>query len=141
MRGSLRCSMRRMGLMDKLKDARANAEYSAAYDVHSVNRGMYSYLPVGKFKQIRKPVSGAVAEFETGADAGGRTTLTRVAAGAIIAGPLGAIVAGMFKKDRNKIYVTVTFPDGDVAIIDAPAKDDSKLREFARKINAAGAHY
>lgn len=130
-----------MGLSDKLRNAREHAQYFAAYDVHTVSKGVYSYLPSGRFKQVKKPVSGAVAEFETGADLSPRTTLTRVAAGAIIAGPAGAIVGGMFKKDRGRAYVTVAFPDGDVAVVDGPAKDEAKLRAFAAKVNTAAAHY
>jgi len=68
---------------------------------------------------------------------GGRTTLSRVAAGAIVAGPIGAIVGGMFKKDRAKVYVTTTFADGEVVILEGPVKDEAKVREFARKVNAA----
>lgn len=126
-----------MGLKDAFNAQMERARTSAVYGVHRLSGGEYTYLPKGKFKNIRKPVAGAVAEHESGADVGGRTTLTRIAAGAIIAGPVGAIVGGMFKKDRNRFYVTITFPDGDVAVIDGPAKDESRLREFTAKVNAA----
>lgn len=105
------------------------------YGLNYVNHG--DYFGVG----VKKPVAGAVAEFESGAAVGGRTTLTRVAAGAIVAGPVGAIVGGMFKKDRSKVYVTVTFPDGQVVVVDGPSKDESKLRQFAAEVSAAGRHY
>lgn len=89
---------------------------------------------------VKKSVAGAVAEFESGAQQK-NTTVTRVAAGAIIAGPVGAIVGGLFKKDKSRAYVTVMFPDGQVAIIDGPIKDEKQLRSYAQIINAAGRHY
>ena len=126
-----------MGFKDAWNAQMERSKTSALYGIHTVSQGVYSYIPKGQFKKIKKPITGAVAEFESGADVGGRTTLTRVAAGAIIAGPVGAVVGGLFKKDRNRAYVTVTFPDGDVVVIDGPAKDERKLREFAAKTNAA----
>lgn len=109
-----------------------------AYGVHSVTRdGNYRFLPQGGFHQVVRPVAGAVAEYEPGSAVDGRTTLTRVAAGAVIAGPVGAIVGGMFKKDRAKGYVTVTFPDGDVAVADGPLKDEDKMRRFVAGVNDA----
>lgn len=86
---------------------------------------------------LSRSVAGAVAEFESGADQK-RTTLTRVAAGAIVAGPAGAIVGGLFRKNQSRVYVSITFPDGDVAVIDGPVKDEAQLREFARVVNVAG---
>lgn len=120
---------------------RENAKWFALYETHKVSNGEYSFLPDGKFKKVRRPIAGAVAEYEAGSSVGGRTTLTRVAAGALLAGPAGAIVGGMFKKDVSKGYVTTTFPDGTVVILEGPLKDESKLRQFAAKVNAAAAHY
>lgn len=117
--------------MERSKAAAADAPFAARYGGHYLAQGSYH------FALDSRPIAGAVAEFENGADIGGRTTLARVAVGAIIAGPVGAIVGGMFKKDRAKVYVTTTFPDGEVIILEAPAKDESKLREFTRKVNAA----
>lgn len=83
---------------------------------------------------IKRDIAGASAEYESGADRS-RPTLTRIGAGALLAGPVGAIAGGMFKKDRTKGYVTVIFPDGATVIIDGPAKDEKKMREFANAIN------
>ena len=116
-------------------------KWYAGYGTHAVKSGKYTHFPKGSLKEIRKPIGGAVAEYEAGDYAGERTTLTRVAAGAIIAGPVGAIIGGMFRKDRSRGYVTVTFPDGDVVVVDGPLKDADKMREFARKVNAASEHY
>lgn len=136
-----------MGFKDwyKAQDARHKAVSSPQavagyYRAHRIMDGLYTYLPSGQLKAISKRVAGAAADFESGADQK-RTTLTRVAVGAIIAGPAGAIVGGMFKKDKSRVYVTVAFPDGEVAIVDGPAKDEKKLREFTLIVNRAGRHY
>lgn len=114
-----------------------HAAQFAAYGAHSLSKGVYKYIPEGKIKPIKKSVIGAHVEVESGADQSGRTTLTRVLGGAVIAGPVGAVVGGMFKKDETKVYATVTFADGEVAIIEAPAKDERELREFTERVNAA----
>lgn len=122
-----------MGFKTKLAEARASAKTFAAYGLHSTKNGEYSYLPPGSFKQIKKPVLGAQAVFERGSDKA-RPTLTRVGAGALIAGPAGAIVGALFQKDTSRNYVTVVFADGDTVIIDGPAKDEKKMRLFADRI-------
>lgn len=129
-----------MGLKDWYDAQTERHNDTALYGVHKVAKGEYSYLPQGKFKQIRKSVAGAVAEFESGTE-NSSATVTRVVAGAIIAGPVGAIVGGLFKKQKGRVYVYVTFADGDVVIIDGPVKDESKLRDFTLKINAAAEKY
>ena len=123
-----------------MRRAREHAQWFAHYDVHKIDKGEYIYLPKGQFKNIKKPIAGASAEFDKGGEHSS-ATVGRVAAGLIIAGPVGAIVGGMFKKQKGRAYVYVTFADGEVAIIDGPAKDESKLREFAVKVNAASEHY
>lgn len=127
-----------MGLWAKMKESQAKAAEELAgmahYGVHSVRKGVYDYLPQGKVKSVQKPIEGAEATFESGADKS-RPTLTRIGAGAIIAGPAGAIVGGLFKKDTSKAYVTVIFADGDTAIIEGPGKDELKLRKFAADVN------
>lgn len=110
------------------------------YGAHSFLHGTYQYFPEGHFKQVTKDIAGATAEFEAGAGQA-NATAGRVIAGALIAGPAGAIVGGMFKKEKGRAYVYVTFADGDVAIVDGPLKDESKLRMFAANLNAASKHY
>lgn len=127
-----------MGFKEKYAEARASAKTFAAYGVHSTKNGDYSYLPPGKFKQIRKPVQGAQATFERGSDRD-RPTLTRVGAGALIAGPAGAVVGALFKKNTSRNYITVIFSDGDTAIIDGPSKDERKMRAFAQAVNEQAA--
>jgi len=128
-----------MGFKDAWNRQMERSKSNTFYGVHRVTGGEYAYLPEGSFKYVRKPVAGAVAEYEPGSAVDGRTTLTRVGVGAIVAGPVGAIVGGMFKKDRSRGYVSVTFPDGDVVVLDGPLTDEKKLREFARKVTDAGA--
>lgn len=114
--------------------AARSAAVSASYGKHQIKDRLYREGLLG----ITKPMAGAVATFESGADRG-RPTLTRIGAGAIIAGPVGAIAGGLFKKNKSKCYVTIVFPDGDTAIIDAPVKDETKLRKFAAEANLASA--
>ena len=125
-----------MGFKDAWNRQMERSRIVAAYGVHSVTRdGNYRWMPEGSLKQQVRPVVGAVAEYEPGSASAGRTTLTRVAAGAIIAGPAGAIVGGLFKKDTSRGYVTVTFPDGSVVVADGPLRDEPKMRQFAQRVN------
>lgn len=130
--------------MDGLKTARENAKKHVQYDSVlgdlALVSGRLVYTPKGQMP-VKRSVAGAEAEFEHGGEVGKRTTVTRVAAGAIIAGPLGAIVGGVLRKQQNRVYVTVTLPDGDVMLADAPVKDERKAREFARTVTAAGVAY
>ncbi|GAA1323181.1 DUF4429 domain-containing protein [Leucobacter albus] len=87
---------------------------------------------------LKRPIEGATAEFESGADRS-RPTLTRIGGGALLAGPVGAIAGGMFKKDKTKGYVTIVFPDGATVIVEGPAKDEKKMREFASAVTRIGA--
>lgn len=106
---------------------------TAIYAGHIVDYKGYRY-GLG----IKRDIAGAKAEFESGADRT-RPTLTRIGAGALLAGPVGAIAGGMFKKDRTKVYVTIVFPDGATVIVDGPAKDEKKLRQFAGSVNSISA--
>ncbi|GAA1579225.1 hypothetical protein [Leucobacter aridicollis] len=103
-----------------------------SYAGHKVSGGLFA-TPTGA-----KSIAGASALFESGADHS-RPTLTRIGAGAVIAGPAGAIVGGLFKKNTAKGYVTVEFPDGEAVIIEGPAKDETKMRQFAADVNRIAA--
>jgi len=126
-----------MGFKDAWNRQVERSRIVGAYGVHSVTRdGNYRWMPEGSLKQQVRPLSGASAEYEPGSATAGRTTLTRVAAGAVIAGPVGAIVGGMFKKDTARGYVSVTFPDGSVVVVDGPLQDESKMRRFVQVVNS-----
>lgn len=79
------------------------------------------------------PVAGAKADFEHGANVGGRVTATRVM--------LTGVFALAMKKDRNKVYVMVQLADGEQLLLDAKAKQEKDAREFASKVNQAGTHF
>lgn len=119
---------------ERYKEAQSNI--GGFYGVYALRSGNL----VWGLNQKKWPVAGAQAVFETGASAKS-PTLGRVAAGAILAGPAGAIVGGLFQKDKTKAYITVTFADESVVIIDGPAKDETKMRDFTQRINNASRHY
>ncbi|WP_209374293.1 hypothetical protein [Brevibacterium renqingii] len=80
-------------------------------------------------------LAGAKAEFETGANIGGRMTATRVIGGGLLFGPAGAIVGGMWKKNRAKVYIVITDNNGRTGLIETSAKNETKAREFANAVN------
>lgn len=85
----------------------------------------------------RYTLTGAHAEVEASGDMGKRTTATRVITGGVLFGPAGAVVGGLIRKSRNQIYITITFPNGDTGLIEAPAKQETDARRFAVAINNA----
>lgn len=106
----------------------------AIYEKHQVAAGAYR----SSFLATPKPIEGASATFDSGADRS-RPTLTRIGAGAIVAGPVGAIAGGLFKKNTSKCYVTIEFPDGEAVIVEGPVKDEAKMRQFAADVNKIAA--
>lgn len=65
-----------------------------------------------------------------------RMTATRIGAGALLAGPVGAIIGGMAKKDRSKTWVIVTHPGGSFQE-EVSSKDKPKAVAFVRSFEAA----
>lgn len=65
-----------------------------------------------------------------------RMTATRIGAGAVLAGPIGAIIGGMAKKDRSKTWVIVTHPGGAFQE-EVSSKDKPKAVAFVRAFEAA----
>lgn len=84
------------------------------------------------------PIEGAKATMETGAQAASRMTATRVAAGAIVLGPLGALLGGMAKKDMSKLFVVIELGDGRTVTAEVKAKHEAKVRRFVTAVNEAG---
>lgn len=111
------------------------------YGLHAVLKQggvwMYRWQEPGKFGVHTVPVVGAEAEYEPGNVLNPRMRGRRVVAGAIIAGPVGAIIGGMLKKDPSRGYVTVIFADGQATSFDAPMQDEPKLKAFVAAVNAA----
>lgn len=118
----------------KENQARAAERLSrmANYRGHYVRDGEISYVQSGRV--AKKALAGAVAEYESGADQK-RPTLTRIGAGAILAGPFGAVAGGMLRKNKTKGYVTILFQDGDTLIIEGPVKEEPAMRQFAADVN------
>lgn len=105
------------------------------------------YITNGKLmwndgKLVKKyPIAGCEAEFEAGDAPAMQTTIGRVAAGLVIAGPVGAIVGGVWKKDQSKSYINVTLADGRMLIADVPSSKATAAREFVSRINEASLAY
>lgn len=87
------------------------------------------------------PIDGAHASYESGAAARQRITATRVVSGLAAAGPLGAIIGGLAKKDETKMYIVVELGDGQIITVEAKARDEMKVRAFVDAVNAASAHW
>ncbi|MGO1667603.1 MAG: hypothetical protein ACTHZ9_12930 [Leucobacter sp.] len=79
---------------------------------------------------------GAKVEFEAGANAGSRITATRVVTGGVLFGPIGAVAGGLLRKNRNKVYIVITFADGSSGLIEAPAKKETQARKFANHLQS-----
>lgn len=92
---------------------------------------------------------GPVADAKASADTAGglamksRATLTRMAAGGLLLGPLGAVLSLGFKKhkeiDKRELYLLVETPTFS-SVIQCKADEGLKAREFAAKVNTAGLH-
>jgi hypothetical protein len=83
------------------------------------------------------PASECEIVIDSGANVSARVTGTRVAAGAILAGPAGALIGSIAKKDRSAIYMTVITPD-DMFLEKVSGLDEAKARDFATKVKRAG---
>lgn len=114
----------------------ANSDIGGMYNEYALSGGNLLW----NFRRTKRPIAGAHAVVESGRDVKS-PTLARVVAGGVLAGPAGAIVGGMFQKDKTRFYLTVTFADGSVVVMDGPVKDEPKLRDFAERINAASRFY
>jgi hypothetical protein len=82
-------------------------------------------------------LAGARADYSVGVPHS-RSTVTRVATGAVLAGGLGAMVGGLSRKDKTKIYVGIDVVHNNVAgfvEFDVPAKEEKAVRAFVRAIN------
>ena len=127
-----------MGFKEARARAKENVQFQAMFEGYSIMNGLLSG-PMGVLGD-RYPLGGIVAEVDT-SDSRERSTLTRIAAGAIVAGPVGAIVGGMLKKQRGRGYLAMYIPAGETILVDFNPKDATKARAFAIKLNAAGSWY
>lgn len=131
-----------MGIKDFLKgntDAQQRAKFHRQFDMMLGDVGLVSGSVLANGKRF--PVAGVHAEFEPGDGPSSRTTMTRVAAGAVIAGPVGAIIGGIWKKDTSKVYVVLNLPDESLVIADVPASKGADARRFVNQVNTASKAY
>lgn len=96
--------------------------------------------PYGKFRSVPRPVAGAHAEIVDAFD-GSRMTASRIVGGAVLLGPVGAVIGALARKDTSAIVVAVTFADGHVAYAQVPRKRNIEARKFVDLVNAAAEHY
>ena len=80
-------------------------------------------------------LTDAHAEYSLGAP-GSRMTAARVAGGAVLFGPAGAIVGALARKDRTRLYIDVETTAGLIEIV-AKASDERAARKFVRMINGS----
>lgn len=82
---------------------------------------------------------GVLADVNTSGNLaiGGRSTLTRMGTGAIVAGPLGFMVGMAAKKDRKvdtrELYLIVQSESGGGAVVACSPDQGEKVRQFALK--------
>lgn len=98
-------------------------------------------LPQGTF-----PLTAAVtAGVDTAGNlaVGSRSSLTRIAAGGLLFGPVGAIVGGVAKKrvmhDTRELYLLIQ-GEGFAALITCHPDDGEKVRRFALALTQAAQH-
>lgn len=113
-----------------MKDFRERHRHDASFE------GVY--ITGGMLKQGLKkwPVAQCEVTLDNGAGVSARMTATRVLGGAVLLGPLGAVLGGLAKKDRTKIYVGIAVP-GDAILLEVKPKKEKEAREFVAKMNAA----
>lgn len=124
-----------MGIKETIAKAKLAARFNGSLDGLALTNDKIRY----NLKTY--PVAGAVAEIDTVDAPAPQATIGRIAAGAVIAGPVGAIVGGMLKKDRSKGYITITLEDGKVIVSDFPSVKLSVARNLVSLINEASAHF
>ncbi|MFB9620648.1 hypothetical protein [Brooklawnia cerclae] len=115
--------------MERSRTFAADHKFDAVFQGARINGGEVSY----GFKTW--PVADCSAQAQTGAELH-KMSLGRVAGGAVLLGPLGAVLGGMAKKDKTKVYVALQTPDGP-QVIEGPAKDQAAAMTFAARLNAA----
>lgn len=87
----------------------------------------------------RVPLAGAVARFESGPPLDSRRTATRVATGAVLLGPVGAVLGGMAKKDASKLHIVVEAPNGTVHSDETHVRCEKQARRLVENINIVSA--
>lgn len=119
-----------------MKTLAERAGITAMFGPHRIKKGELVLLTGDRFHHA---IIGGHAEFDPGYMTASRTTVTRVAAGAVIAGPVGAIVGAIAKKNDDECAAVFTFPDGTTKTLTAPRTQAKQLRAFVEQFNAQAA--
>lgn len=71
-----------------------------------------------------------------------RATVTRVVAGAVLAGPVGAVVGGLLRKrvDDRQVWLTITGGEQDW-VVEVALGSQKQAQTFAAAVNAAAAQW
>lgn len=85
------------------------------------------------YQGMHSDMTDATAEATMGAPSS-RSTLTRMGAGVLLAGPAGLIVGAVARKNTTKCYVTIGAPDG-VIVVEGNATDYPAAVRFADAVN------
>lgn len=83
------------------------------------------------------PARDAKATVDASAAAQSKVGAGRVIGGAILAGPVGALIGAAAKKSTGELFVTIESADGRVAIGSGPSKESAAAITLANAINAA----
>lgn len=117
------------------------SEYKPKWtDVKIFSFGKFLLTPQG-IKTLGKtwPLAGATAYAELEGEAIERVTATRVITGAILLGPLGAVVGALAKKSEGrKAYLVVTLGDGTMLTEEGDPSKLPGMRVMAERICSAG---
>lgn len=79
------------------------------------------------------PAEECAAVVDTGANIQ-KMSAGRVVFGAVALGPVGAVLGGLAKKNKTRVYMVVTVP-GDSLLEELPVKDEGKAKKFAHAVN------
>lgn len=85
------------------------------------------------------PVAGARATIDAG-QLGSRMTATRVVGGAVLFGPVGALLGGLAKKKTGDAFLNIELADGRFIIEHVKRKDLKEANRFVKEVNDAAFH-
>lgn len=132
---------KRRGVLGRIFNAEKEVMVGKRDVVVKLHRGTLT------INNLRDPIGGKTsynldasvqARVESGGSIDRRTTATRVAAGALLTGGVGAIVGAIAKKriDLRELYLVVE-ADEWAELVELKPKQGAQARELAQKINLA----
>ena len=124
-----------MGMKELVAKAKAASKYNQSLNGLALTADKIRY-------QLKTfSVVGASAVLDTIDEPAPSVSVGRIAAGAVIAGPVGAIIGGILKKDRSKGYIQITLADGTMLVSEFPSAKVSDARKLIALINEASEFY